>query len=123
MKKTKSLLALFLVLSLAITLASCNLIAPSDEKLILGKWKDSTGIIGYEFFDDSTVKFTALGFPVTGTYEMNTKEKTLSISGTALVTSVTFTYTYEIEGSKLSLTDTNLNKKVIYIRDTQESAT
>jgi hypothetical protein len=115
MKKIRGVLAIFLVCAVFVTaFAGCM---ASPEKQIIGKWKDSTGIVGYEFFEDGTAEFSVLGVPVKGTYTMDTKAETVTITGTVLVTSITKTYTYALEESSLVLTDTSSGNAATYMRE------
>lgn len=124
MKQTKRFLALFcLIAVLAVSFSACAGLPKSPQKLILGKWKDSTGLVGYEFMEDGTVKFSVLGVPVTGTYVMDTKEQTVTLTGTVLVKSYSQTYKFELEESKLTLTDQSSNNVATYMRVTTGETT
>lgn len=115
MKKLTGVLAVILICAVFITAFAGCLASP--EKQIIGKWKDSAGIIGYEFLDDGTVKFSVLNVPVSGTYTLDKKAETVTITGTVLV-SITKTYKYVIEESSLVLTDVSSGKAATYIRET-----
>ena len=116
MKKYTGALAIILVCAVFVTaFAGCM---ANPEKQIIGKWKDSTGIVGYEFLEDGTVKFSVLGIPVTGTYTMDKKAETVTLTGTILVKSVSQTYKYQIEESKLILTDVSSGNAATYMRET-----
>lgn len=115
MKKLISVLAVILVCAVLVTaFAGC---AVMPQKQIIGKWKDSTGIVGYEFMEDGTAKFTVLGVPVNGTYTMDNKEETITMSGTVLVKEVSRTYKYKIEENKLTLTDVSSGDTATYVRE------
>jgi hypothetical protein len=115
MKKFTGVLAIILVCAVFVTaFAGCT---ASPEKQILGKWKDSTGIVGYEFMEDGTVKFSVLGIPITGTYTLDKKAETVTLTGTVLVKSITKIYKYQIEESTLILTDTSTNDAATYMRE------
>lgn len=115
MKKLSSVLAVILVCAVFVTaFAGC---AVMPEKQIIGKWKDSTGIVGYEFLEDGTVKFSVLGVPVSGTYTMDKKAETVTLTGTIFVKSISETYKYQIEESKLTLTNVSSGDAATYIRE------
>lgn len=109
--------ALTLILVCAVFVTAFAGCMASPEKQIIGKWKDSTGIVGYEFFEDGTAEFSVLGVPVKGTYTLDTKAETVTITGTVLVSSITKTYTYVLEESSLVLTDTSSGNAATYIRE------
>lgn len=114
MKKLTGALAVFMVCVVFVTsFAGCM---ANPEKQIVGKWKDSTGIVGYEFFENGTVEFSVLGIPVSGSYTMDKKEENITLTGTVLVKSITQTYKYQIEESKLTLTDISSGNVATYTR-------
>ncbi|NLX93660.1 MAG: hypothetical protein GXZ02_07325 [Clostridiales bacterium] len=117
MKKLISVLAVLLVCAVFITAFTGCMANP--EKQIIGKWKDSAGIIGYEFFEDGTVKFSVLIGNVNGTYTMDKKEETVTLTGTIPVInkSISETYKYLIEENKLTLTDLSTGNAATYIRE------
>ncbi|NLP48350.1 MAG: DUF4923 family protein [Clostridiales bacterium] len=121
MKNIRCALSLILVLAFVMVgFTACNL---TPQSKIVGKWKDSTGLVGYEFKDDNTVKFSVLGVPVKGTYEMNVIDKTVTLTGTVLVKSISQTYEYEIKGSQLTLTDVSSGESTVYIRVEDKTTT
>lgn len=61
-----------LLLALLLSLTACG-----PAKLLLGKWKDSTGNLEYEFGRDGMVIATMYGFPLTVSYTL--EGDTLSI--------------------------------------------
>ena len=61
-----------LLLALLLSLTACG-----PAKLLLGKWKDNTGNIEYEFGKDGVVIATMYGFPLTVSYTL--EGDTLSI--------------------------------------------
>lgn len=109
--------ALTLILVCAVFVTAFAGCMASPEKQIIGKWKDSTGMVGYEFMEDGTAKFTVLGVPVNGTYTMDKKEETITMTGTVLIKSISKTYKYQIEESKLTLTDVSSGDAATYVRD------
>lgn len=116
MKKLTGVLAIILACAVFVTAFAGCLASP--QKQIIGKWKDSTGIVGYEFKEDGTAEFSVLGVPVKGTYTMDTKAKTITLTGTVLIKSISQTYKYEIEESKLVLTDVSSGNAATYMRET-----
>ena len=115
MKKLTRALSVILICAVLVTAFTGCMANP--EKQILGKWKDSVGIVGYEFLEDGTVKFTVMGIPVTGTYTMDKKEETVTLTGSApLVGDISHTYKFVIEESKLTLTDAGSNTTTTYTR-------
>ncbi len=114
MKKLTGALAVFLVCAVFITAFTGCMANP--EKQIIGEWKDSAGIVGYEFFEDGTVEFSVLGVPVSGSYTMDKKEETITLTGTVIVKSITQTYKYQVEESKLTLTDVSSGNAATYTR-------
>ncbi|HZK39735.1 MAG TPA: DUF5640 domain-containing protein [Clostridia bacterium] len=121
MKKLTGALTVFLACVVFVTaFAGCM---ANPEKQIIGKWKDSTGIVGYEFFEGGTVKFSVMGVPVDGSYSMDKKEETITLTGTVLVKSVTQTYKYAIEENKLTLTDLSSGNAATYMREPGSTTT
>jgi Family of unknown function (DUF5640) len=121
LKRFTQVLAIILVCAVFVTAFAGCLASP--QKQIIGKWKDSTGIVGYEFMEDGTAEFSVLGVPVKGTYTMDTKEQTVTLTGTILVKSVTKTYKYQIEESSLILTDVSSGNAATYVRETVATTT
>ncbi|MBR6314065.1 MAG: hypothetical protein IKR49_05435 [Clostridia bacterium] len=63
MKMFKRIGALALALALIVTLfAACG--KPSVEKQIIGSWRDSAGVIGFDFAEEGVGKLIALDFTV-----------------------------------------------------------
>lgn len=56
--------------------------------------------------------------PVKGTYTMDTKAETVTLTGTVLIKSITQTYKYQIEESSLILTDVSSGNAATYMRET-----
>ncbi len=99
--------------------------ASSEDSELLGLWRDSADMSGYEFKENGVVEITfvnieipVLNVPVNGTftgaYEIEDGVLTLTyyIYGKA----VTSSYTYEITGNSLKLTDTQNSKISTYIK-------
>lgn len=121
MKKLTGVFAIILVCAVFVTAFSGCLANP--EKDILGKWKDSAGIIGYEFLEGGVVKFSVFGVPVDGTYTMDKKDETVTLTGTVLVKSISQTYKYQIEENSLILTDVSSGNATTYMRETTATTT
>jgi len=121
MKKLTGITAI--VIACVIFLTAFSGCMASPQKQILGTWKDSTGAVGYEFLDNGTVKFTLLTLPVTGTYTMDTKAGTITMTGTILVKSVSKTYKYLIKDSSLTLTDVSSGDAATYIKEVTATTT
>ena len=77
MKTMKRFGAIALVLALIVTLfAACG--KPSVKEQLVGSWRDSAGIIGFDFNEDGTGSIVALDFTLPilnislkGNYDMN----------------------------------------------------
>lgn len=99
----------------------------NPERQIVGKWMNSTGSSGYEFFDDSKVKMTYANFTipildipfegdVDGTYVLDKKAETITMTGTFFVKSVDITFNFKIDGKTLTLTNPDNGNAVTYIK-------
>lgn len=114
MKKMKSYAALLLAcLLFAAALAGC---APKPEKLIIGKWTDSTDLTAYEFMEDGTVRFSLLGADVKGRYTIDKEAGTVTLTGTVLTKSFSKTYRFVVTDSTLTLTGVDSGNSAVYIR-------
>lgn len=128
MKNLKRVLAVALTALVVLTLfAGCT---PSPEKQILGAWRDSTGTMGYEFFEgnackityaDVTVPFLNMNYTgsVDGTYTISQSEdgetNYVTITYTIFAKSITKIYTFAVDGNALSLTDSEDGRTVVYL--------
>ncbi|MEI6580306.1 MAG: DUF5640 domain-containing protein [Eubacteriales bacterium] len=121
MKKIIGFAAIVMALAVLMTSFAGCMLLPKQQ--ILGKWKDSTGIIGYEFFDDGTSEFSVMGVPVKGTYTMDTKAETITMTGTVLIKTISLTYKYQFKESSLILTDEKTGNSVTYIKDVPATTT
>lgn len=116
MKQMKTIGALALVLILAVSLfAACG--KPSVQEQIVGSWRDSAGILGFDFNADGTGKIVAGDFtlPIVNialkgeydmTYTVTTDEEsgvtTLHISFTFAVP-INLDFTIQLDGDILRL--------------------
>lgn len=130
MKKTISIAAVVLVLAAAVT--AFIVIANNPEKRIIGKWSDSDGSSGYQFYEDGKVTMTYANFTipiinipfqgdVEGTYKINKKDETITLTGKFFTQTVNIVYTYSFKGNNLTLTNTQSRKAITYIK--QEDTT
>ena len=99
--------------------------AASADDDILGLWRDSANLSGYEFKEDGVVEITFVNIDIpivnvpvngtfTGAYEIEGSVLTLTyyIYGNAITNS----YTYEISGNSLKLTNTEDSKISTYMK-------
>ena len=95
------------------------------EKDILGKWTDSAGMSGYEFFDDGRVTVTyfnltvpILNLPLSGTADgtYTLDSDTLSVSYSIYTKAINYTFTASVEDNRLSLTNHEDGKISVYMR-------
>ncbi len=116
MKHLKKIGALALVLALVLTLfAACG--KPTAQELIVGSWRDSAGILGFDFAADGSGKIVAGDFtlPIVNialkgeydmTYSVETNEETgvntLHISFTFAVP-INLDFTIQLDGDILRL--------------------
>ncbi len=93
------------------------------EKLI-GKWTDSTGMSGFEFFKDGKASFTyanlaALGISFDGTVDNGTYKlegNTLTIAYSIYTATIEKKYEISIEDDVLKMTDTEDSKTSTFVR-------
>lgn len=118
MKHVKKILAITLAALMVLTLfTACS---ASPEKKLLGSWRDSTGMTGYEFKEDGkcVVTFADVKVPilnvnfngaVDGVYSVAKRDDGLyyvTITYTIYAKSVTKDYMFTVEESALTLQDT-----------------
>lgn len=118
MKHIKKILAITLAALMVLTLfTACS---ASPEKKLLGSWRDSTGMTGYEFKEDGkcVVTFADVKVPilnvnfngaVDGVYSVAKRDDGLyyvTITYTIYAKSVTKDYMFTVEESALTLQDT-----------------
>jgi len=133
-----------LLLAAVLLLSACNIL---PQQKILGKWMDSTGKQGYEFMEEGRVKaiffqmkLSESGFLSSlasligigsnfldgnydGSYTMDAKEKTVTITYTIFKHTETVTYDYAFEGSSLVLTDRSSGERVAYFLQQETTET
>ena len=107
--------------------------APVDlSKDILGKWTDSSGMSGYEFFDNGTVNVTyvnltipVLNIPIngkaTGTYSLN--GSSLEINYSIYSGNIHMLFTASIEDNALTLIDLKDHNTYKYMRPSEVTST
>ena len=97
---------------------------PELSELLLGKWSDSAGMSGFEFFSDGKVSFTyanlsALGISFDGTIDNGTyelKDNKLNIAYSIYSATIDKTYEISIEDDELKMKNTEDGKTSTYIR-------
>ena len=101
------------------------------SKEILGKWTDSAGMSGYEFFENGRVSVTyfnltvpILNLPLNGTadgtYTLN--GSTLSVAFSIYSKAINYVYTASVTDNQLTLRDNEDGKTSIYMRGTPDMA-
>mgnify|MGYP003314825583 CR=1 FL=1 len=137
----KNLKRIGVVLLSALLILVCFTACSSPEKDIIGVWKDSTGMAGYEFREGGTCTVTLLDIPsinlgsnggVEGTYTITEKEDGnfyVTVSYTLLYTSVSDEFMFTVEENVLTLTRINDDGTfgspvtyMAYVADTTTSA-
>lgn len=114
MNTIKSVTAVMLAcLLFAAALSGCT---PKPEKLIIGKWTDSTGLTAYEFMEDDTVRFSLLGADIKGFYAIDEDAGTVTLTGTVLTKSFSKTYRFAVTESTLTLTGVDSGDSAVYAR-------
>ena len=115
MKKTAKITALVLALVMIVSLfAACG--KPDPKKALVGSWRDSAGILGFDFNEDGTGNIVAADFTLPiinislkGTYEMTYTVETDENDVTTLHISFTFAvpvnldFTITVDGDILRL--------------------
>lgn len=97
---------------------------PELSELLVGKWSDSAGMSGFEFFPDGKVSFTyanlsALGISFDGTIDNGTykiKDNKLNIAYSIYSATIDKTYEISIEDDELKMKDTDGGRTSTYIR-------
>ena len=136
MKNAKRVMSVLLVaVVLLSTFAACGLLGGSPEKKIIGAWRDSTGMSGFEFKEDGICVITPMkaGFIDTsynGTYTVAKAEDDnyyVTITYTMLYASVTDRYMFSVQDSSLTLTkvkdDGTFASPIVYMAYTPEAST
>ncbi len=112
MKNVKRVAAVLLA---AIVILTCFTACSSPKKDIIGAWRDSTGMAGYEFLEGGVCKVTVLDVAIidgtiNGTYTITKKDDGnhyVTISYTLLYTSVIDEFMFTVDGDVLTLTKVN----------------
>ncbi len=125
MKHIKKILVIALAALMVLTVfTACS---ASPEKKLLGSWRDSTGMTGYEFKEDGkcVVTFADVKVPilnvnfngaVDGVYSVAKRDDGLyyvTVTYTIYAKSVTKDYMFTVEESALTLTDTTDNSVTV----------
>ena len=136
MKNVKRIAAVLLVaVMLLSTFAACGLFGGSPEKKIIGVWRDSTGVSGYEFKEGGACVVTLadvsiIDASINGTYSVTKGEDDnyyVSITYTVFYTSKTERYMFSVQDSSLTLTRVNddgtFGSPVVYMAYNNEVTT
>lgn len=125
MKHIKKILVIALAALMVLTVfTACS---ASPEKKLIGSWRDSTGMTGYEFKEDGkcVVTFADVKVPilnvnfngaVDGVYTVAKRDDGLyyvTVTYTIYAKSVTKDYMFTVEESALTLTDTDDNSVTV----------
>ncbi len=125
MKHIKKILVIALAALMVLTVfTACS---ASPEKKLIGSWRDSTGMTGYEFKEDGkcVVTFADVKVPilnvnfngaVDGVYSVAKRDDGLyyvTVTYTIYAKSVTKDYMFTVEESALTLTDTSDNSVTV----------
>ncbi len=125
MKHIKKILVIALAALMVLTVfTACS---ASPEKKLIGSWRDSTGMTGYEFKEDGkcVVTFADVKVPilnvnfngaVDGVYSVAKRDDGLyyvTVTYTIYAKSVTKDYMFTVEESALTLTDTTDNSVTV----------
>jgi len=136
MKHLKQFGALALVLMLIVSLfAGCG--KPDPQKQLVGSWRDSTGILGFDFKEDGTGSIVAADFtlpivnlPLKGSFDMTYTVTTDDNDVTTLQVAFTFVvpvnleFTISIDGDILKLQhSTGLNYTLTRVAETDTQST
>lgn len=107
--KRKSTVLVMLLCALLLLAACGNTISSP----IVGKWTDeTTGMTTMEFLSDGTLKMYVLDKEaMTATYKLDNNKITI-VSSEGIETKATF----KVSGSKLSITDPDSDKTMVYIK-------
>lgn len=113
MSKVKKISALVLVL--CVIIAAFSACSASPQKKLIGSWRDSTGLVGYDFAEDNKCKIVyadtvLLGRKITanidGAYKLEKRDDGkyyVTITYTFFATSFNEDYQITIDGSTLSM--------------------
>lgn len=99
--------------------------APDLSELIIGKWRDSADMSGFEFFSDGTVEITYVNLtvPVINLPVNGTTKGTYKLEGDRLTTKFSIysatiedSYKISVDKNELSMTDLEELEKATYMR-------
>lgn len=102
------------------------------SKLILGKWRDSANMSGFEFFSDGTVEITYVNLtvPIINIPVNGTTKGTYTLNGDKLTTKFSIysatiedTYKVSVKGSELSMTNLEELETATYMRAKESETT
>ena len=105
--------------------------AASLQKALLGKWTDSAGMSGYEFFEGGKVTVTyfnltvpILNLPLSGTADgsYTLEGDRLAISYSIYTKAINYVFIASVENNQLSLKNTEDGKTSVYMRGVPEMA-
>lgn len=98
---------------------------PVNSGSLIGIWRDSANLSGYEFKEGEVVSVTFVNFtiplidkPINGTFTggYEVKDGVLSLTYYIYGKKISNSYTYEVSGNTLKLTDTENGKVSTYIK-------
>lgn len=139
MKIFKRTAAIVLALCLVVgVFAACKSVQqPSQEELLVGTWRDSVGIAGYEFGDTNTCKITYVDFVVPfinsnfsgnlyGAYQLSKDEDNnnyININYTCFGRTIVEKFQFSVDGDVLTLVNAESGKQTVYMRVTPAAQT
>ncbi len=97
----------------------------TDASALIGSWRDSTGMSGYEFKQNGIANITYVNFvvpvinmPIDGTVagSYTVKDNQVTISSSIYSRTIKNTYTFAVEGNTLTLTDVEDGKVSTYMK-------
>lgn len=100
-------------------------VSSSDDKELLGKWRDSANMSGYEFKENGVVEVTfvnidipVINVPVNGTFTggYEIKDGILTLTYYIYGNAITESFTYEVSGNSLQLKKTDDGKISTYMK-------
>lgn len=101
------------------------------QQQIIGKWADSAGMSGYEFFSDGSANVTyvnltvpVINMPINGTAKgsYTLSGDTLTVNFSIYKKTITDTFTASVENNTLTLVNREDGEKATYQRQTDEQA-
>lgn len=130
----KKVVAIVLVLTCMLAIAGCTMGSKKPEKQLLGKWMDSAGTSGYEFFESGAANITYVNFTipiinieydgtVAGAYTLDTDAMQITVTYSIYGKDVNRTYGFSVNEATLVLTDLTENTSSTYFRVEAETTT